>query len=338
MRRTLVAISLVVAAIIAACGDAEPSATTQLAVVTTTTTASTTTVATTTTAATATTTSVATTTNEPPPTTLATPGPDDPAAGTVRVDAAGVEQVWVPVGLFRMGTDDPSDLDPPAWARTELTSEQPGHDVQLTRGFWIDRYEVTNASFAEFVAAGGYEDSGYWSEDGLKWLGKQAVQLPASCAANSSAHPRACITWYEAEAYAAWRGGRLPTEAEWEFAARGPESQLYPWGDVWDPSLANIVDSDGAVAVGSYPGGASWVGAEDMSGNVMEWVADWWSFDYYRDEVGVDPAGPDKGIKKVEKGGWWGAIPYVGRAAYRHFEDPPSYQDHHIGVRIATDA
>jgi formylglycine-generating enzyme required for sulfatase activity len=237
-----------------------------------------------------------------------------------------------------MGTEDPAGLEPPSWAGAELTSEQPGHDVQLTHGFWIDRFEVTNASFAEFVAAGGYSNPGLWSAEGLTWLERHVGELPAPCANDAPMHPRACITWYEAEAYAAWRGGRLPTEAEWEFAARGPESSVYPWGNEWDPAMANIVDSEGTVAVGSYPAGASWVGAQDMSGNVMEWVADWWSFDYYKQEVGLDPPGPDRGTKKVEKGGWWGSVPYVGRTAYRHFEDPPTYQDHHIGVRVVADA
>jgi formylglycine-generating enzyme required for sulfatase activity len=237
-----------------------------------------------------------------------------------------------------MGTADVADLDPPGWAGAELSSEQPAHDVQLTRGFWIDRFEVTNAAFDAFVAAGGYAERSYWSERGLSWLDRQDESLPVECAESAPGHPRACITWYEAEAYAAWRGGRLPTEAEWEFVARGPGSLIYPWGDEWDPNLANIVDSDGTVPVGSYPDGASWVGALDMSGNVMEWVADWWGYDYYEEMVGVDPPGPDSGNKKVEKGGWWGSVPYVGRAAYRHFEDPPTYQDHHIGVRIASDA
>lgn len=262
-----------------------------------------------------------------------------PSAGTARVDAAGLDQVWVPAGEFTMGTVDIAGLDPPQWADRELESEQPGHTVALTDGFWIDKFEVTNGAFADFVAAGGYDDVDLWSAPGLEWLEQQEPQLlPLECAEEDADHPRACITWYEAEAYAAWRGGRLPTEAEWEFAARGPESFVYPWGDTWDSDLANIVDSTGTVAVGSYPGGGSWVGAADMSGNVMEWVADWWSPDYYQEEVGSNPQGPASGAKKVEKGGWWGSVSYVGRGAYRHFEDPPTYQDHHIGVRIASDS
>ena len=97
-----------------------------------------------------------------------------------------------------------------------------------------------------------------------------------------------------------------------------------------------MVDSSRLTAVGSYPDGASWVGALDMSGNAMEWTADWYSGSYYKQQVRDDPTGPTLGTKKVEKGGWWGSVPYVARAAYRHFEDPPTYQDHHIGVRIVT--
>ena len=107
-------------------------------------------------------------------------------------------------------------------------------------------------------------------------------------------------------------------------------------GDAWDPAKANVVDSTSLEPVGSYPEGASWVGAVDMAGNAMEWVADWYSGSYYKQEVRDDPTGPDLGTKKVEKGGWWGAVPYVARSAYRHFEDPPTYQDHHIGVRVVS--
>ncbi len=236
-----------------------------------------------------------------------------------------------------MGTGDVSGLNPPNWAAQELKSEQPQHEVSLNSGYWIDKYEVTNAAFQVFVDDGGYQTQAYWSEDGFRWLGNQTVaSLPFRCTDPAPDHPRVCVTWYEAEAYAHWRGGRLPTEAEWEYAARGPESLIYPWGNTFDPNKANVVDSTGLTPVGSYPEGASWLGAHDMAGNAMEWVQDWWDVDYYKLNVRVDPLGPEKGIRKVEKGGWWGSNPFVARAAYRHFEDHPSYQDRHIGFRIVS--
>lgn len=264
----------------------------------------------------------------------------DPAPGKERTDEHGVVQVWVPAGSFRIGTDDTDpigELAPPSWARFELVSERPQHEVALSDGYWIDKTEVTNEAFQAFVDAGGYQERSLWSDAGWTWVsGLDATALPVACVDAEGTHPRVCITWYEAEAYAAWRGGALPTEAQWEFAARGPSSSIFPWGDEWDPEKANVVDSSELTPVGSYPDGASWVGALDMSGNAMEWVADWYSGSYYKQEVRDDPTGPDLGSKKVEKGGWWGSVPYVARAAYRHFEDPPTYQDHHIGVRIVT--
>ena len=97
-----------------------------------------------------------------------------------------------------------------------------------------------------------------------------------------------------------------------------------------------MVDSDGLVPVGTYADGVSWVGAYEMSGNAMEWVQDWLDSRYYEQGDMVDPQGPETGVRKVEKGGWWGSHPFVARAAYRHFEDPPTYQDHHIGVRVVS--
>lgn len=261
--------------------------------------------------------------------------------GTTRTDDHGVGQVWVPGGTFTMGADK-ADAARPAWAFNEALSEGPAHEVSLSRGYWIDTTEVTVAAFTAFKDAGGYDDQSLWSADGWRWRqGQGAKPLPQPCLEQGPDEPQVCVTWYEAEAYARWRGGRLPTEAEWEFAARGPESLVYPWGNEFDPKLANLDGATGPVAVGSYPKGASWVGALDMAGNAMEWVADWWSATYYGLRVANDPTGPATGSAKVEKGGWWGPAndsgAYVGRAAYRHFEDPPLYADHHIGFRIVTD-
>ena len=269
----------------------------------------------------------------------ATPGA---TPGQARTDAAGIAQVWVPAGTFTMGTDTAAiatltAANPPPWVASEFPSEQPQHQVRLTTGYWIDATEVTNEAFAAFVSAGGYTERALWSDAGWTWLSHRVVgNLPLTCVGTQPDLPRLCITWYEAEAYATWRGGRLPTEAEWEFAARGPESRVYPWGDRFDPARATVVDSVAPTAVGSHPTGDSWAGAHDMAGNAMEWVADWLDPAYYATSPKDDPTGPATGTIKVEKGGWWGSNPFVARSAYRHYEDPPTYQDHHIGFRVVT--
>jgi formylglycine-generating enzyme required for sulfatase activity len=262
--------------------------------------------------------------------------PPERPQGEVRQDAYGIQQVWVPSGHFMMGSDTADGQTVPSWAAREPASESPQHRVEITAGFWLDKVEVTNAAYQTFIDAGGYTQRAYWSPEGWDWLTHQIARPPRECEGMAPAQPRACITWFEAEAYATWRGGRLPTEAEWEHAARGPDSLAYPWGDVWTSALANVVDSQGSLPVGSFPGGASWVGALDMSGNLMEWVNDWLDVHYYETSPLQDPPGPEGGFYKVEKGGWWGSVPYVARAAYRHFEDPPEYQDHHIGFRVLS--
>jgi formylglycine-generating enzyme required for sulfatase activity len=277
-------------------------------------------------------------TDAPAGTPVASPARDP---GTARADDKGIDQVWVPGGVFRMGSE-PGSATPTSWAVATFASEHPAHEVHLTRGYWIDTAEVTVAAFAAFKAAGGYEDQASWSAKGWAWLqGMGTAPLPAACLAQQPDEPQVCVTWYEAEAYAHWRGGRLPTEAEWEFAARGPESRVYPWGDTYDAAKANLDGGMAPMKVGSFPDGASWVGAMDMAGNVMEWVADWWSDSYYAESPLNDPPGPALGIIKIEKGGWWGPADnsgaFVGRAAFRLDEDMPTYQDHHIGFRIVTD-
>jgi formylglycine-generating enzyme required for sulfatase activity len=283
----------------------------------------------------------------PPPSALpsaaSTPAPSDgQTAGQTRSDTFGIEQVWVPAGTFTMGTDAKaiaalSAASPPDWVASEFPSEQPAHEVTLTKGYWIDRDEVTNKAFAAFVDAGGYANEALWSPDGWAWLStKDAARLPLHCQGDVPEQPRMCLTWFEAEAYASWRGGRLPTEAEWEYAARGPESPVYPWGDTFENDRANVVNSVAPKPVGSYPTGVSWVGADDMAGNAMEWVSDWLAVDYYATSPATDPTGPATGTTKVEKGGWWGSNEFVARSAYRHYEDPPTYGDKHIGFRVAS--
>ena len=270
-----------------------------------------------------------------------TPVPSDgQTVGQTRTDASGIEQVWVPAGTFTMGTDAAAiaaleKLSPPAWVATEFPSEQPAHEVTLSKGYWIDKTEVSNAAFTSFVDAGGYTNQALWSDEGWAWLAtKDASRLPLHCNGDVPEQPRTCVTWYEAEAYARWRGGRLPTEAEWEYAARGPESKVYPYGDAFDREKATVLNSVSLTPVGSLPDGASWVGALDMSGNAMEWTSDWLS--PHAAGAVTDPTGPATGEVKVEKGGWWGSNEFVARSAYRHYEDPPTYGDKHIGLRVAS--
>lgn len=137
---------------------------------------------------------------------------DAPEAGDTRIDEHGIEQVWVPAGCFQMGTSEAEaeaalELEAPSWATRRLPSEQPQHEVCLSAGYWIDKYEVTNAVYQAFVDDGGYTNEAYWSENGWRWLqGRNADELPVSCdqgiEGGIADHPRVCVTWFEAEAYA----------------------------------------------------------------------------------------------------------------------------------------
>ncbi|MGD0227101.1 MAG: SUMF1/EgtB/PvdO family nonheme iron enzyme [Terriglobia bacterium] len=221
-----------------------------------------------------------------------------------RVDSKGVAQVWVPPGCFEMGSDLMEDFSAHA-------NETPRHTVCISTGFWLDRFEVTNESFLEFTRAGGFTERRYWSEEGWRMHEEMREPYPMLKAYAEPRQPRVKITWYEAEAYAAWRGGKLPTEAQWEWAARGPQSLRYPWGEKFMEGAANMsrLDLRCTRPVGSYPAGRSWCGADDMAGNVWEWVADSYDANAYRHALQVDPFTPPSGHSRVIRGGAWGGIP-----------------------------
>jgi formylglycine-generating enzyme required for sulfatase activity len=253
-----------------------------------------------------------------------------PAAGTVREDEKGVEQVWVPPGCFRRGSD-------PAKDRAAHWYETPQHDACFRQGFWIDRYEVTNAAYEAFIADGGYTRRDLWSEDGWAWKGARSrPESPPGF--DAPQQPRVWISWYEAEAYARWRGGRLPTEAEWEYAARGPESRIYPWGDQWDGSRANIQESglDKTVEVDRYKNGRSWCGAYQMAGNAWEWIADWYDAAIYRRAIRDAPQGPATETERIIRGGSY-ASPRTSARSARRSHPIPSHRSVSMGLRVVSE-
>jgi serine/threonine protein kinase len=249
-------------------------------------------------------------------------------AGHVRTDPRDIAQVYVPAGQFSMG----STAQPNARG-----DEQPIHDVRISSAFWLDQYAVTNTAYKAFVEDGGYAKSQYWSNNGWQWLTVNGISGPGNYTGFAEPQqPRVGVSWYEADAYARWRGGRLPTEAQWEYAARGSQGLIYPWGNVFQDTLANVRGTR-TKPVGTYPDGKSWIGAYDLAGNVWEWVADWYDEDYYAQSNGLDPVGPATGSTKVLRGGSWSHNQDMARGASRRREAALT-RENYIGFRIITPA
>jgi formylglycine-generating enzyme required for sulfatase activity len=272
-----------------------------------------------------------------------------PGLGATRISAQdGMAQVYVPAGEFLMGSAE-ADIDQVMQAcdycsRDWFKSEVPQHQVYLD-AFWIDKTEVTNAMFTRFVAATGYQSYAEKVGSGIAFnlfskdwkLTKGADWRhpfgPASHIDGLDDHPVVQINWADAQAYCNWAGGRLPTEAEWEKAARGTDGRTYPWGNQAPAeNLVNFADrnidvggadrtvDDGypfSAPVGSYPAGASVYGALDMAGNVWERVADWYSDAYYASAPARNPTGPAAGDYRVLRGGSWSRLARYVRAASR---------------------
>jgi len=267
----------------------------------------------------------------------APPGPPDAAAGAPTLEVRqgelvnakdGSVVVWAPPGTFLMGNPYP-DLE------GAEEREGPAHRVTLTEGFYLGKHEVTWDQYRAFCAATGREVPSHRIErDGV------VFEAPGD-------HPVFRVTWFDARDYCAWAGGRLPTEAEWEYAARGDHESFYPWQPEldWrggyasrgaffpvDPVAANVdserpplVHDDGApftAPVGSYPAGASPFGCLDMAGNVREWVADW--FGSYEAGAARDPRGPAGGAFRVIRGGSFAQGPFVSRSVTRNEGNPDS--------------
>ncbi len=186
--------------------------------------------------------------------------------------------VLVPAGEVFLGRDV-GDL-------FAADDELPGRTVRL-RAFLIDRAPVTNAQFAQFMREDGYRRAEFWDAEGWHWLQRSGVQRPLSFETpgfSSPLQPVAGVSWYEAAAYARWAGKQLPTEAQWERAARGDDRRLFPWGDALPRSaFCNFDGRIGRTTVpGAYPCGHSPFGLYDMAGNVNNWCRDWYWAGFYR--------------------------------------------------------
>lgn len=224
------------------------------------------------------------------------------------LDTLGHPLVFVPAGEFSMGSDE-----------SEYEYERPVHGVFLTE-YWIDQFPVTNAQFAQFVQATGYQAQGNWRSEFR--VGKER-------------HPVINVTWDDACAYGNWCGKHLPTEAQWEKAARGTDGRRYPWGNTWDHNKCNV-SGRGTTPVDAYPKGVSPYGCQDMIGNVSERVADWFDQNYYGVSPHDNPLGPATGDYRVVRGdSWCSYVPRrTARAAFRGIDNPPN-RGFVLGFRLA---
>ena len=262
--------------------------------------------------------------SRPPSVSLAppTPAPSPGMGSTMVSDRDGMTLVYVPAGEFLMGSAE-GDTDADA-------DEKPQHQVYLD-AFWMDRTEVTTDQYQQCVAAG-------------------KCAAPSCRGTGQGNHPVVCVSWQDAADYCAWAGRRLPTEAEWEKAARGTDGRKYPWGNQnvagdrlnfadrsLDVDWADKNVNDGyqfTAPVGSYPKGASPYGALDMAGNVWEWVADWYDENYYSSSPARNPVGPASGNSRVLRGGSWVDDQWGVSAAHR-FWSLPDYRFDNLGFRCA---
>jgi formylglycine-generating enzyme required for sulfatase activity len=258
-----------------------------------------------------------------------------------RTAAAPEGMVYVPGGVFTMGSAP----------NVGFADEQPAHSV-CVGGFYIDRHEVTNAQFKQFVDATGYvteAEKDIASASGRTW---RYPYGPESGVEETPDLPVACVSWNDALSYARWAGKRLPTEAEWEKAARGTDGRVYPWGNaVPVGASANIADKSAglkwgttsvddnqkmAAPVGSFPAGRSVYGIDDMAGNVWEWCLDWWDDAYYGSSPANNPTGPEAGEFKIIRGGSWYYTVDGARTAQRMYFRPTATSPA-IGFRCVKD-
>lgn len=255
--------------------------------------------------------------------------------------------VYVPEGTFMMGSTD-ADIDAAlalcnqlyeksgtgTCERSWFEDEYPQHTITVS-DFWIDQTEVTNAQYTLCVMAGECQASLHGDDISL----------------NGESYPVVGVSWNDAHDYCQWAEAQLPTEAEWEYAARGEDGNIYPWGNEFDGTKANYCDSnctfgwkdnsqnDGYVItspVGNYsPDGDSWIGASDMAGNVWEWTADWYDRNYFENSPEKNPTGPESSDYKVSHGGGWFNTPSNLRSSFRD-SLVPDIRLNSLGFRCAV--
>ncbi len=259
--------------------------------------------------------------------------------------------IYIPAGSFLMGNSGVGDD-----ATYSESDEFPQHSVTLA-GYYIGKFDVTRGEYAQFINAGGYSNPAYWSSDGWNWVVSNNATQPQQWAASQNwenwsftqtdSYPVVGVTYYEAEAFCNWAGGHLPTEAQWEMAARwtGTHPNVYPWGDTWDAENCNNpydhnsagggYEASQTSPVGSYPSGASPCGCMDMAGNVWEWCKDWYGSTYYSTSPSSDPQGPANGSYRVLRGGSWKNNVIYDRCACRNSDAGPGSCEWNYGFRLA---
>jgi formylglycine-generating enzyme required for sulfatase activity len=254
-----------------------------------------------------------------PPTSTATASIMDIASvqATQTVVGAPEGMVFVPAGEFIMG-------GPGGVGRGD---EYPQHSVYLD-AFYIGKYEVTNAEYKGCVEAGACD----LPDGDRSWTRDSYYGNP-----EYDDYPVIQVSWYDAQAYCEWKGLRLPTEAEWEKAARGTDGREYPWGNEFDSHQCNTGETRifDTAEVGSFPEGASAYGALDMAGNVLEWVADWYDPNYYSGAPDRNPLGPSSGDLRVLRGGSW-YLSGGSAACARRYPYLPDYRYYDVGFRVAA--
>lgn len=228
----------------------------------------------------------------------------------------------------------------PAWIGSDRPGEGPPVQMHI-RSFYIDRYPITNRQFADFLGDGGYRRAELWEPEGFRWARDAGLDCPAFWGQSEYAaadQPVTGVSFYEAQAYSRWTGAQLPTEAQWEKAARGADGRTYPWGEEEPQTdFANFAPEfspvrSAAVSVHEFPHNESPYGCRQMAGNVLEWCIDTFHVDTPACRTGNEYVEVRPGPRRLLKGGSWIAGASRLRAAAR-FSFPPDFRDNITGFR-----